>query len=155
LLYKGLLVVVYCVVDRAGHYIILISELSSGFESFLLLLDLGGGSSVELGLLLRGLESTVSELAGSIDELEGDLFVGESLDLGDEGLSQNEDFLLGSDAASLDHDEVVVDDSVEGETSHGGDLLIGQVGIGGSVVLLSSLTDSVHLLVDFSSVVIT
>lgn len=50
-------------------------------------------------------------------------------------LSQSDDTLLSSDATSLDHEEVVVDLSVEGETSHRGDRLVGDVVFSGSAVL--------------------
>jgi len=97
----------------------------------------------------------VSQLGRSIDELKVDFFVGGSGGLGQQTLSEHDDSLLGSDDASLNHDEVVVNNSVVGESSHGGDLLIGQVHGGGGVVALASVTDSVHLLVKFGSVVVT
>ena len=50
-------------------------------------------------------------------------------------LSQSEDTLLGSNTTSLDHDKVLLDQTVMGESAHGVDGLIGQVVIGGSIVL--------------------
>ena len=50
-------------------------------------------------------------------------------------LSQSEDTLLGSNTTSLDHDKVLLDQTVMGEPAHGVDGLIGQVVIGGSIVL--------------------
>ena len=50
-------------------------------------------------------------------------------------LSQSEDALLGSNTTSLDHDKVLLDQTVMGEPAHGVDGLIGQVVIGGSIVL--------------------
>ena len=50
-------------------------------------------------------------------------------------LPQGEDTLLGSDAASLDHDKVLLDLAVMGESAHGVDGLVGQIVVGGSVVL--------------------
>jgi len=55
--------------------------------------------------------------------------------LGQQGLSQSEGSLFWSDATSLNHDEVVSNFSVMGESSHGGDGLIGQVLSGGSGVV--------------------
>jgi hypothetical protein len=49
-------------------------------------------------------------------------------------LSEGEDTLLGSDATTLDHDEVLLDLTVVGETTHGVDGLVGQIVIGSSVV---------------------
>ncbi len=117
------------------------------------------GSSIESGLFFGSLESTVSDLTGGIDELKIDDFVSRSLDLRNEGLSEDESSLLETDAASLDHDVVVVDNTVVGEASQGGDGLFSQIVGGGSVSLssfeLEADTNSVDLLVDFSSVVVT
>jgi len=70
-------------------------------------------------------------------------------------LSEHDDLLLGSDATSLDDDEIVADNSVVWESSEWGDLLISDILGSGSTVWLSTVTDSVDLLVQFSSVVIT
>lgn len=50
-------------------------------------------------------------------------------------LSQGEDSLLRANAASLDHDKVLLDQTVMGESTHGVDGLVGQVVVGGGVVL--------------------
>merc|ERR1719225_462512 len=69
--------------------------------------------------------------------------------------------LLGSNAETLDHQEVLLDLSVMGEPSHGVDGLVGQVVVSAGVVLdqlsilhLESLPDPVDLLVDLSPVVV-
>ena len=50
-------------------------------------------------------------------------------------LSQSQDSLLGSNATSLDHDKVLLDQTVVGETTHGIDGLVSQIIIGSGVVL--------------------
>lgn len=55
--------------------------------------------------------------------------------LGAEGLAEDDDALAGSHDGSLDHEEVFVDDSVVGESSDGGDGLLGEVELGGGVVV--------------------
>ena len=50
-------------------------------------------------------------------------------------LSESDNPPLGSDAATLDHDEVLLDLSVVRESTHGVDGLVGQVVIGGGIVL--------------------
>ena len=50
-------------------------------------------------------------------------------------LAQSQNPLLGSDAASLDHNKVLFDHSVVGESSHGVDALVGGVVLSGGVVL--------------------
>jgi len=97
--------------------------------SFLLLASNAGllEGSLELELLLGGLEATVSELGGGVDELELDLLGGVAVGLGADGLAEGDDTLLGSDDGSLEHDEVLEDGTVVGESSHGGDGLLGQI----------------------------
>merc|ERR1712107_448453 len=62
---------------------------------------------------------------------------------------------------SLKHDKVLLDFSVMRETSHGVDGLVGEIVVGGSVVLdqlavlhLETLSNSVNLLVDLSPVMV-
>ena len=77
-------------------------------------------------------------------------------------LSQRQDPLLGSNAATLDHDEVLLDLSVKRETAHWIDRLVGQVVVGGGIVLhqlsvfsVESITHVVDLLVNLGSVMVT
>merc|ERR1719221_1810680 len=103
--------------------------------------------SHEGGLLGVGLESSVTELGGGVDKLE---------------INDLKSPLLGSNATSLDHQEVLLDLSVMREASHGVDRLVGQIIVSGGVILdelavlhLVTLSDSVDLLVDLSSVMVT
>jgi hypothetical protein len=50
-------------------------------------------------------------------------------------LSEGDDSLLGSHAAALQHDEVIVDLTVVGEATHGGDALLWQIVLSGGIVL--------------------
>lgn len=50
-------------------------------------------------------------------------------------LSEGDDSLLRSHAAALQHDEVIVDLTIVGEATHGGDALLRQIILGGSIVL--------------------
>jgi len=126
---------------------------------YLYLFLLGGLGTEELASFFSSLESTVTHLGGGIDELKVDLFKGSSGDLGNQRLSQDEGSLLGTDAAALDDDEVFSDNTVVGETTQRSDGLFGQVSSSGSVVsttfVLNTNTNSVDLLVHFSSVVVT
>jgi len=75
--------------------------------------------------------------------------------LWNERLSQSQNSLLGSNSASLEQQEVVLDDSVMWESSHWVDGLLGEIGLGGSGLLVSGLSDSVDLLVDLGSVMVS
>lgn len=68
-------------------------------------------------LLRRSLESTVSELGRGVDPLEADLLEGFSGGLGEHGLSESHDSLLGTRDRTLDHDEVVVDLTIADEAT--------------------------------------
>jgi len=132
-----------------------------------LVFDADGGElfllewSHELSLLLDGLESTVTELGGGIDALEVDLLQVLSLVVNQERLSEENGSLSHAHARSLDHDEVVLDLTVVWEATNGVDALLGQVGLGGTVVHvdlavlgLVAGAQSVDLLVDLDSVVV-
>lgn len=118
--------------------------------------------SHEGALLVDGLEATVTLLGGGIDELELDGLESGSGSLLEERLSESDRSLLGSADAALDHDEVGLDETVLDEATDGVDALVGDVGLGGSVVLdflavdgVEAGADSVDLLVDLSSVMVT
>merc|ERR550532_3117452 len=116
----------------------------------------------EGSLVLGSLEPSMSELGAGVDELEADLLQGPLLGVGQERLPQGEGALLGANAATLDHDEVLLDLSVMGESSHGVDGLVSNVILGGSVVLnelavlhLVAGAHPVDLLVHLSPVVVS
>lgn len=77
----------------------------------------------------------MSHLRRGVDELEVDLFQRGALGVHQQRLAQGDDTALGTDAAALDHQEVLVDLTVEGETSHRGDRLVRQIVLGGGAVL--------------------
>ena len=106
----------------------------------------------EGSLVLGSLEPSMSELGAGVDELQADLLKGPLLGVGKERLPQGEGALLGANAATLagqgqlghgktaksnvkkavsnyylDHDEVLLDLSVMGESSHGVDGLVSNV----------------------------
>merc|ERR1739845_128897 len=76
-----------------------------------------------------GLEATVTHLGRSVDKLEVDLFGGSTRVLGVQGFTKSENSLLWSDNTTLDDEKSVLD--------------------------AGSVTNSVDLLVDFSSVMVT
>lgn len=84
---------------------------------------LGGGGEVllegtlELLLLGRGLESTVTELGRGIDPLEVDLLKSAARGVDEHGLAERHDTLLDTGDGALDHDEVVLDLTVADETT--------------------------------------
>lgn len=77
----------------------------------------------------------MSHLGRGIDELQIDLLQRRTAGVDEQRLAQSEHALLAADAAALQHQKIVVDLTVMGETTHGGDRLVCQVVFGGGVVL--------------------
>jgi len=119
------------------------------------------GRTKEFVLLLLGLEATVSELGGGIDELEFDLFESGTGGLGDKSLTEGDNSLDGTGDGTLKHDVVFVDDTIVDKSTERSDVLDGKIVLGGSVrVVLATfgvggLTKTVNLLVHLSTVMVT
>jgi len=89
--------------------------------------------SKECGLFFECLESTVTELRGCVDELEVDLLQISATRVDHERFTDRDNTLLGSGYRALEQQEVVLDDTVVGETTHGGDGLLGGINLGRGV----------------------
>ena len=72
-----------------------------------------------------------------------------------EGFAEGNDAFLGSRDGALEKEEVVLDDTVVGETTQGGDSLLADIVFGRGVVVFFAEANAVDLLVDLSSVMIT
>ncbi len=112
-------------------------------------------SSIIFSFFFVSLESTMSHFTGSIDEFKFNLFQGGSVWLSDHTLSHDNSSLFGSNTASLNHNEIVSDGTIVRESSQWGDSFIGQICLSWCVSFVIGLSDSVDLLVNFSSMVIT
>ena len=116
----------------------------------------------------------MTELGGGIDPLELDLLGGPAGSLGVQSLAQSHNTLLDTGNGALDHNEVVLDLTVVDETTHAketlefanthgekisrnirGDLLLGDVELGGGVTLISTLSNAENLVVARGTVVVT
>lgn len=71
------------------------------------------------------------------------------------GLAQGDDTLLGTGDGALEHEVVVLDDTIVRETTHGGDGLLGDIRLGGSIAVVGAETDAIDLLVQLGTVVVT
>ena len=90
-----------------------------------------------------------------VDELDVEGLKVRSLGGGEETLSEGDRSLSGASNAALDHEPVLVDLTVVREATHGGDALLGKIGLGGSGVDVSLLADAEDSLVDLGTVVVT
>jgi len=109
-------------------------------------------SSEEFAFLFGSLEAAISEFARSVDELEGNLFASSMSRLVEDRFSEGDDSFSGSSGGSFDHQEVFTDHTVVVESAHGVDGFLGHIELSRSTLVVSSLSDSVDLFVDFGSV---
>jgi hypothetical protein len=72
-----------------------------------------------------------------------------------EGFAEGDDTLLGARDRTLEEEEVVLDDTVVGETTQWSDGLLCDVLLSGGIVVLLAEANAVDLLVDLRSVVVT
>ena len=72
-----------------------------------------------------------------------------------ERLPDGDDALLGSGNGALEHEEVVLDDTVVGEATHRCDGLLGSIGLGHRVALVFAAADTVDLLVELRTMMVT
>jgi len=72
-----------------------------------------------------------------------------------ERFAEGNDALLSSRDRALEKEEVILDDTVVGETTHGSDGFLGDVVFGTGVVVLFAEANAVDLLVYLRSVVVT
>lgn len=86
-------------------------------------------------LVGRRLEATMSHLGRCVNELQVDLLQRRAASMHKERLTECKYALGRSNATTLKHNEVIIDLTVMREASHGGDRLISQIVLGGSVVL--------------------
>ena len=100
----------------------------------------------------------MAQLGRSIDELGINGFQMGSRSGRSHGFSQKNESLLGTNTAALDEKEVISDNTIVREATHGGDVLFCQISVSGGVVLGSTsltLTDSVYFLVELGSVIVS
>lgn len=72
-----------------------------------------------------------------------------------ERLTEGDDTLLGTRDRALEHQEVVLHNTVVREATHRRDGLRCDVRLGGSVARISARADAVNLLVELGTVVVT
>lgn len=71
-----------------------------------------------------------------------------------QGLAESDDTLLGSRDGALEDDEIVLDDTVVREATHGRDALLGDIGLGRCVRVVLTRADTVDLLVELGTVMV-
>jgi len=72
-----------------------------------------------------------------------------------EGFAEGDDTFLGSRDTALEEEEVVLNYAIVRETTQGSDPLLGDVVLSGGIVVLVTETNTVDLLIDLRSVVVT
>ena len=113
-------------------------------------------------LLFDRLEATVTHLGGRIDKLELDRLQSRSGCLLEQGFSECDGSLLWATYTTLDHDKVALDQTIVNKSTNGVDRFISDIDDSGGVVSdlfavdgVVTGTNTVHLLVNLSSVMVT
>ena len=102
-----------------------------------------------------GIAETYAELRRRIDELELDLLEVTARGVNHERLAEGDHALLGAGDGALEHQVVVLDDTVVREATHGCDGLLGNVRLGRRIVVGGTRANAVDLLVDLGTVVVS
>ena len=90
-----------------------------------------------------------------VTNLELDLLGGAAGSVDEHGLAESDNALLDTGDGTLEHNEVVVDLSVADEATHGGDGLLGDIELGRGVTSVVTAANTVDLVVDRGTVVVT
>ena len=98
---------------------------------------------------------TYTELRGGVDELELHLLQVPTGGVHHERLADRDDTLLGTRDGTLEHEVVVLDDTVVREATHGRNCLLGNIRLRRRVCFVVALANTVDLLVDLRTVVVT
>ena len=98
--------------------------------------------------------ATYAELRRGINELELNLLQIPTRGVNHQRLADRDDTLLRARDRTLEHEEVVLDNTVVGEATHGRDDLLGDVVLRRGVALVVALANAVDLLVELRAVVV-
>lgn len=108
----------------------------------------------ERSFFCRGLEGTVTELRGRVDELEIDFFEIPAGGVNHERLAEGDDTFLGTGDRTLEHQEVVLYNTIMGETTHGCNQLLRDIRLRRRVSIIIAPANAVDFLVYLSAVVV-
>ena len=98
---------------------------------------------------------TYTELGRRVDELEVDLLEVTTRGVNHERFADGDDTLLRPRNGALQHEVVILHDTVMGETTHGRDGLLSDVALSGSIGVIAATSNTVDLLVELRAVVVT
>jgi hypothetical protein len=98
---------------------------------------------------------TYAEFRRCVNELELNLLKITTRSVNHEGFPEGDDTLLSARDRALEEEEVILDDTVVGEATHGSDRLLRDVVLGAGIVVFVTETNSINLLVDLRSMMVT
>ena len=97
---------------------------------------------------------TYAELRRGINELELNLLQIPTRGVNHQRLADRDDTLLRARDRTLEHEEVVLNNTVVGEATHGRDDLLGDVVLSRCIALIVALAETVDLLVKLRAVMV-
>lgn len=98
---------------------------------------------------------TYAEFGTCVDEFELDLLEISSTGVDHKALAQRNDAFFGTRDRSLQHEVVILDDTIMRESAHGSDRLGCRVMFGRGILVVFTRADSIDLLIELSTVVVT
>merc|ERR1711879_614805 len=112
------------------------------------------------GLVLLGLEATMTEFGTGVNELEFDGFLCHGVGGLMESFSESDGSLFATGDTAFDHDKVLLDGPVPWEATKGGDGFLGGVSLGCGIkvgvalLIRDTFSHKINLLMDLSPVVV-
>lgn len=99
--------------------------------------------------------SAYAELRRSVDELEVNLLEVPARGVDHERLADGNDALLGAGDGPLEHQVVILNDTVVREATHRCDLLLRDIMLSRRIAFVTAGTNAINLLVELGTVVVT
>jgi len=109
----------------------------------------------KLSLLLWSLVCSVTKLRRGVNPFEIHFLQRFSGGMDEHGFSESHDTFLDTRGRTFEEKEVILNLTVADESTHGSDLFLGSVELGGGVVGISTFADAVDLVVDRGTVVVS
>merc|ERR1711879_641283 len=112
------------------------------------------------GLVLFGLEATMTEFGTGVNELEFNGLLGHGVGGLMESFSESDGSLFATGDTAFDHDKVLLDGPVPWEATEGGDGFLGGVSlscgikVGVTLLIRDTFSHKINLLMDLSPVVV-
>lgn len=104
--------------------------------------------------LLGGLEASMTELTARVDKLQLDLLQGSARSMRNQGLAEGQNTLFHTNTSTLDHNKILLDNTIMRESAKRGDAFGRQVKFGAARGFVLGGADAIDFLVHLRAVMI-